>query len=505
MCTGRLTKNLFLTGCLYNSDLCDEFEFCHNDNYKGICLQDGPVDEDDTQANENGLSNLNRENENEESLDDRFDKYKFDEFIDKLRRARYQEPKDYLKSDNDEKADCIRDLDAKYGDYKNDADYDAYWNLLKIVCEEYVANGNRPRIPLVDGDNDGKPDLKYYLNLREEIRPKEEPFVVEPEEAREERNLELTDDDLKSQSLNDKLKEINENLDEAELYARDTNTKNKKLDQKKPGPILFNNRYVVDDDLDENEENRFNEDDNKFNDKRFDETRILKPSGANSLQFDSDEDERSADMFKRKAGFTNPSPPTDHKPVEEGAVRVELDPQKKVQLIEPTEPGEKSSSPFVAVDSSYAYIYFLKDQKHPKASDQSDQSADQLPEDQQQEAYRQILNDEQLMEVDDIQARRYFIDNLRKRMSLPKGSFSDIKLESADPKALPDCVPFAFLKYFFIFDNNEQNCNCKLLIATFKVNPNIQQLNASLVADRIGMWTFFKKVSSFPSLVLFLD
>lgn len=446
-------------------------------------MQDGPVDEDEQPANENGLSNLN----NEESLDDRFDKYKFDEFIDKLRRARYQEPKDYLKSDNDEKADCIRDLDAKYGDYKNDADYDAYWNLLKIVCEEYVSNGNQPRIPMVDSDNDGKPDLKYYLNLREEIKPKEERFVVDPE-VREEPNLAVNlgpnleldaDDDLKSESLNDKLKEINQNLDEAELYARES-AKNKKLDQKKPGP-MFKNRYVIDDELDD-EENQFNEDENKF--KRFDESRILKPSG-NNLQFDSD-DEQSADIFKRKAGFTNPSPLTDHKPVEEGAVRVELDPQKKVQLIEPTEPGEKNS-PFVAVDSSYAYIYFLRDQRHDKSRsqlEQSEQSADQF-EDQKQD-YRQILNDEQLMEVDDIQARRYFIDNLRKRMLLPKGSFSDIKLDSADPKALPDCVPYAFLKYFIIYDNNEQNCDCKLLIATFKVNPNIQQLNASLVADRIG-------------------
>lgn len=475
--------------------MCDESEFCHNDNYRGICLQDGPVDEDDQQANENGLSSLNRGNE-ESDLDNRFDKYKFDEFIDKLRRARYQEPKDYLKSDNDEKAECIRELDAKYGDYKNDADYDAYWNLLKIVCEEYVTNGNQPRIPLVDGDNDGKPDLKYYLNLREEIKPKEEPFVVEPEESREERNL--ADDDLKGESLNDKLAEINQNLDEAELYAQDTNTKNKKLDQKKPGPILYNNRYVVDDDLDENEENRFSDDDNKFNDKRFDERRILKPSAVDSLQFEGDEDEQSADIFKRVPGFTNPTPPADHKPVEEGAVRVQLDPQKKVQLIEPTEPGEKSSSPFVAVDSSYAYIYFLKDQspKRSKPTGQVDQSEDP----QKQDAYRQILNDEQLMEVDDIQARRYFIDNLRKRMSLPKGSFSDIKLESADPKALPDCVPFAFLKYFVIFDNDEQNCNCKLLIATFKVNPNIQQLNASSVADRIGRWPF----SNFGSFSLFL-
>ena len=385
---------------MYNSDLCDEFEFCHNDNYKGICLQDGPVDEDDQQANENGLDNLNRDNE--EGLEDRFDKYKFDEFIDKLRRARYQEPKDYLKSDNDEKADCIRDLDAKYGDYKNDADYDAYWNLLKIVCEEYVSNGNQPRIPLVDGDNDGKPDLKYYLNLREEVKPREERFVVEPD-GEEEPNLELAADPdadaLKGESLDEKLKEINENLDEAELYARER-AKNKKLDQKKPGPVLFNNRYVIDDDLDETEEGRFGEDDNKF--KRFDESRILKPS-AGSLQFDGDDDQ-STDIFKRKAGFTNPSPPTDHKPVEEGAVRVELDPQKKVQLIEPTEPGEKNS-PFVAVDSSYAYIYFLKE-RHPKRSnaqpEQSDPAIDQLPGEQNQE-YRQILNNEQLMEVDDIQ------------------------------------------------------------------------------------------------------
>lgn len=503
---------------MYNSDLCDEFEFCHNDNYKGICLQDGPVDDEgEQQANENGLANLNRDNE--ESLDDRFDKYKFDEFIEKLRRARYQEPKDYLKSDNDEKSDCIRDLDLRYSDYKNDADYDSYWNLLKIICEEYVANGNQPRIPLVDSDNDGKPDLKYYLNLRDEIRPKEERFVVEPDAGREflEPNLELASDDVvvQGESLSDKLKEINQNLDEAELYARE-NTKNKKLDQKKPGPIMFNNRFVVDDDLDDTEENRF-DDGNKLNDKRFDESRILKPSG-DDPQFDASDEEQIADIFKRKAGFTNPSPPTaDHKPVEEGAVRVELDPQKKIQLIEPTEPGEKNS-PFVAVDSSYAYIYFLKrlhpkrsnSQSEPQAEPQTEQADDQMPEEFNPLIYGQIMNDGQLMDVDDIQvsyqvkvvnnvdiimlislsliqARRYFIDNLRKRMSLPKGSFSDLKLDSADPKALPDCVPFTFLKYFIIFDNDEQNCDCKLLIATFKVNPNIQQLNASSVADRIGM------------------
>lgn len=346
--------------------------------------------------------------------------------------------------------------------------------MLSNLCENIILKGNEPEIPLIDSNTN-------YLSSNNQFKS-DDPFVIEPnsENSKDATNLidtknypalELASDDDNEnyQTRNEDLNNNDENfqtgnensnydenkgknLDDIEIFA--PKTIDKKLDQKKPGPLFKQNRFVFDDGFDE---------------KRFDGIQINEkyPNEDNS-QFD---DDYLNEIYKRKNDFSNPTPPADHKPVEEGAVRVELDKEKKIQLVEPTEPDEKGiHSPFVAVDSSYAYIFFIKG---PKQSNLGEKD-------------HQIVSEEELMALDDILARKKFVDGLQKNMMLPKGSFSDLKLDSRETKELSDCVPFSFMKYFIIFNNDENDCNCKLLIASFKVNPNVQQLNASLVADRIG-------------------
>ena len=434
--------------------MCDKNEFCHNDNYKGVCLQDDQLGSDeDLKQNDNILND-----DNDDLKDDRLDRLPDSYPISEI--------KSFLQTNDDELANCIDDLNKKYWVYKSDIILSTYLDLLKEACEDAISNSNKPKLQLIDSDNDGKLDLKNYQESKSRLlaSPKlDDTFVIEAsdeEEPRDYLKLDSTKPDLAlgEENLNDKLKEINQNLDEAELFAKENI--DKKLDQKKPGLFIKQQKF---DDLDNLDS--LDNLESKFNEKRFDLNRINEQKGLNDdkLQFENEQN----GVFKRKAGFTNAQALADHKPVEEGAVRVELDSQKKIQLIEPTEPGEKSNSPFVAVDSSFAYIYF----KTQKKKD------------------RQILNDEQSEAEDDINARTNFVENLRKSMNLPKGSFSDLKLESTEmKKALTDCSSFSFTKYFIIFNNEEHNCNCKLLIASFKVNPNGLQLNASLVADQVGMY-----------------
>lgn len=444
-----------ISGCLRNSDLCDRNEYCHNDNYEGVCLQDRQLDSDEeikSTSNDNILNNLNdddNESELNDNLNDKAENAKELKFDDSPSTGTDDDFNlDEWKDSDDLVQRCMIDFNVKYKKYKYDLSSDTYIRFLKALCDDYISNGNEPKIPLVDDDRLDVRD--YLLSLIEQTKNKEptkqangESDLADnaksPDNAYEVGDFVIANDKSRNGNLDDNLKAINQNLYEAELLARENlnrgldNNIDKKFDQKKPGPQFTNNGIDEDDlDLDKLGVDRFVD---KFDDKRFDQSRIQ----SENAQFDN------TGILKRKFG-TTPSIAPDHKPVEEGSVHVELGPQNKIQLVEPTLPNEQAS-PFVAVDSSYAYIYFLK---YPKQSTNN-----------QSRNHPRILNDEQLMAQDDILARRYFVNNLEKRMNLPKGSFSDLKLDSAESSTLSECVSFPLLKYLIIFDNDEQNCNCK--------------------------------------------
>lgn len=496
-----IKSELFKTGCLLNSDLCDKNEFCHNDNKEGVCLEDLQLGFDDESrpqsTNDDILKNLNNLDNNEQDLNDNLNGK--------------DDPLNALNDNtnfntNDNTNDNMNDQNDNPSDYQNDEPIDKRNNddedeesiklqklynrcisviksqnlmplvfkIFKSKCDKLVDSmKNEPKILLDDNQEINLNDyIQFGQEKNNEQQPNEQPsgslyqdFVVENDD----KQTDEKDENSNHKPINEKLDDAAELLASLSLNYNDRNQIDKKLDQKKPGPLFKNlNGLSFDDYVDPSDPTEL--DDDKFNSKRFDQSRILSENGFDDLQDDSDS---INGIFKRKFDITpSNAPQADHKPVEEGSVHVELDPSHNLKLVEPTSPDEKDS-PFVAVDSSYAYIYFLKDTRLNSNNNKS------IP---------PVSNEEELMARDDMLARKYFIDNLQKRMGLPTNSFTELKLENSSSDRLADCVPFSFLKYLIIFYNDEQSCNCKILIASFKVNPNGQQLNASTVADQVEQY-----------------
>lgn len=362
--------------------------------------------------------------------------------------------------------DCISYLNLKYNRYRIELGEESYLNLLTTLCNDYMSgDGDQPGIPF-DENEDDKFDLKDYILSNIKLRNKFNFDIPELDNRQPNlRDADIDSDDEYSknenENLNDRFKEINQNLNEAELLTNVDNDSldqniDKKFDQKKPGP------FIPDD---------FN--DSKYDRKRFDDQRF------DQAFLNDDGDYKKDGIFKRKFGISSPRPINeDRKPVEEGNVHVELDENKNIKIVEPTAPGEQSN--FAAIDSSYAFVYFKKSKKsteNPLNSMTFDQASAQ-------EEY-EISSKGQQMSKDEI-LERQFLSKLEKELKLSKGVFSNIDTGEMKKETFSECVPFSFLHYLIKFDGVERNCDCKILTVTFKVEPNDKNLNATVVADSIG-------------------